>query len=76
MKSNLEMGLRSFQLKVVRGKLKALSCTVLPDLSCLLSTGPIRGGGGSPEEGAGGLDRARTRTGPSHGCFTSARGAI
>lgn len=41
MKSYLEMGLRSFQLKVVRGKLKALSCKVLPDLSFLLSTRPI-----------------------------------
>ena len=67
MKSNLEMGLRSFQLKVVRGKLKALSYKVLPDLSCLLSTRPIRGvGAGGPEEGAGGLDRARERAQPQH----------
>lgn len=63
MKSNLEMGLRSFQLKVVRGKLKALSCKVLPDLSCLLSTRPICGGGGL-EEGAGGPDGALERAQP------------
>lgn len=64
MKSYLEMGLRSFPLKVVRGKLKALSCNVLPDLSFLLSTRPIRwedvwGRGPERED----LDRALERAG-------------
>lgn len=43
MKSYLEIGLRSFQLKVVRGKLKVWSCKGLPDLSFLLSMRPIVG---------------------------------
>lgn len=42
MKSYSEIGLRSFWLKVVRGKLKAGCYKVLPDLSFLLSTRPIR----------------------------------
>ena len=57
MKSYLEIGLRSFRLKVVRGKLKVGSCKVLPDLSFLLSVRPIVEG--SLEQGAqGDLDRA------------------
>ena len=79
MKSYLEMGLRSFPLNVVRGKLKALSCKVPPDLSFLLSVRPIHW-----EEvwgkGLGawtGHEREHdAKTSPSRSCFTFAREAI
>lgn len=60
MKSYLEIGLRSFRLKVVRGKLKARSCKVLPDLSFLLSTRPTVEGG-LVQGAQGDVDRACAR---------------
>lgn len=62
MKSYLEIGLRSFRLKVVRGKVESFVVRVLPDLSFLLSTRPIVEW--SVELGAqGDLDRACARAG-------------
>jgi hypothetical protein len=79
MKSYLEIGLRSFRLKVVREKLKAQSCKVLPDLSFLLSTRPTVEGG-LVQGAQGDLDRACARpwckSQPVHNCFTSAKEAV
>lgn len=71
MKSYLEIGLRSFRLKVVRGKLKVGSCKVLPDLSFLLSVRPTVEG--SLEQGTGHVQEHRAEASPVHGCFLSAK---